>query len=176
MASARRSCRNKPDVFCYICEEYTISPNRKPVTSFIMLTMLFLVLNLLTRIKLGNHTWCTRHAPRLCMGGPMAGEVWTLEFPWFGERKQTMSLTATSALLIWLGSTERTGAASSILIFNQHVVHVNQLIVMKFQCLSSENFLISVTKIPPVLKDMKTKKWFLKIMLQIHFPKGSRMI
>ena len=36
MASARRSCRNKPDVFCYICGKYTVTPNRKPVTSFIM--------------------------------------------------------------------------------------------------------------------------------------------
>ena len=35
MASARRSCRNKPDMFCYICGEYTVAPNRKPVTSFI---------------------------------------------------------------------------------------------------------------------------------------------
>ena len=35
MASARKSCRNKPDVFRYICGEYTIAPNRKPVTSFI---------------------------------------------------------------------------------------------------------------------------------------------
>ena len=35
MASTRRSCRNKPDMFCYICGEYTIAPNRKPVTSFI---------------------------------------------------------------------------------------------------------------------------------------------
>ena len=26
----------QPDVFCYICGEYTIAPNRKPVTSFIM--------------------------------------------------------------------------------------------------------------------------------------------
>ena len=34
-ASAKRSCRNKPDVFCYMCGEYTIAPNRKPVTSFI---------------------------------------------------------------------------------------------------------------------------------------------
>ena len=33
MASVRRLCRNKPDVFCYICVEYTIAPNRKPVTS-----------------------------------------------------------------------------------------------------------------------------------------------
>ena len=35
MASARRLCRNKPDMFCYICGEYTIAPHRKPVTSFI---------------------------------------------------------------------------------------------------------------------------------------------
>ena len=87
-----------------------------------VLTMLILVLNLLTRIKLGRHTWCARHAPRLCVGGPMARGVWTLEFPWFWGSRQIMSLTATSALLMWLGSTERTGTASSILIFNQHVV------------------------------------------------------
>ena len=60
------------------------------------------------------------------------------------------------SLLMWLGATERTGTASSILIFNQHVVL--WLIVMKFQCLSLENFLTLVTKMPPVLKDMKTKK------------------
>ena len=35
MASARRSCRNNPDMFCHICRAYTIAPNRKPVTSFI---------------------------------------------------------------------------------------------------------------------------------------------
>ena len=29
------SWRNKTDVFCYICGEYTIASNRKPVTSFI---------------------------------------------------------------------------------------------------------------------------------------------
>ena len=65
--------------------------------------MLILVLNLLTRIKLGRHTWCARHAPKLCMGGPMARGVWILEFPWFVGSQQTMSLTATSALLMWLG-------------------------------------------------------------------------
>ena len=36
MASARRSCRNKPNVFHDICGEYTIAPNRKLITSFIM--------------------------------------------------------------------------------------------------------------------------------------------
>ena len=140
-----------------------------------VLTMLNLVLNLLTRIKLGHHTWCAKHALRHCVGGPIARRVWTLEFQWFEGSQPTMSLTANFALLMWLGSTERTGAASSILIFNQHLVLL--LIVIKFQGLSSENFLTLVTKMPPVLKDMKTKKkWFLKIMLYIHFPKMSWII
>ena len=47
---------------------------------------------------------------------------------------------------------------------------------MKFQWPSSENFLTLVTKMPPVLKDMKTKKCLLKMMLHIHFLKRSWMI
>ena len=35
MALTRRSCKNKPDIFCYICSEYTIVPNRNQVTSFV---------------------------------------------------------------------------------------------------------------------------------------------
>ncbi|ESO01734.1 hypothetical protein HELRODRAFT_174719 [Helobdella robusta] len=35
MASKRRSCKNKPDVFCYICGEYTLVHNRNQVTCFI---------------------------------------------------------------------------------------------------------------------------------------------
>ena len=35
MESARRHCKNKPDVFCYICGEYTIVPNRNTATGFI---------------------------------------------------------------------------------------------------------------------------------------------
>ena len=35
MASTRRTYRNKPDIFCYICGEYTLVPNRNPVTSSI---------------------------------------------------------------------------------------------------------------------------------------------
>ncbi|XP_047002304.1 uncharacterized protein LOC124619766 [Schistocerca americana] len=35
MASARRSCMNNPDVFCYICREYTLSVDRKNITGFV---------------------------------------------------------------------------------------------------------------------------------------------
>ena len=35
MSLSRRACRNKTDVFFYICSEYTIVSNRNPVTKFI---------------------------------------------------------------------------------------------------------------------------------------------
>lgn len=35
MASARHSCMNKPDVFCYICGEYTLAADRKNITGFV---------------------------------------------------------------------------------------------------------------------------------------------
>ena len=35
MESVRRSCKNSADVFCYICGEYILQTNRKPITSFI---------------------------------------------------------------------------------------------------------------------------------------------
>lgn len=37
MASFKRSYKNKPGIFCYICSEYTIVPNRKQVTRLIKL-------------------------------------------------------------------------------------------------------------------------------------------
>ena len=55
--------------------------------------------------------------------------------------------------LNWINRKSRT--ASSILIFNQFVVL--QLIVMKFQYLSLDNFLTFVRKTPRVLKRMKRK-------------------
>ena len=33
--SARRPCKNKPDLFCYICGEFTLAGKRNQVTSFI---------------------------------------------------------------------------------------------------------------------------------------------
>lgn len=33
--ATRRMCVNKPDVFCYVCGEYTLAPNRNNVTTFI---------------------------------------------------------------------------------------------------------------------------------------------
>ena len=34
MMSTRRSCRNKPDIFCYICGKHTLVPYRNRVTTF----------------------------------------------------------------------------------------------------------------------------------------------
>jgi hypothetical protein len=35
MATSRRSCLNHPDVFCYICGEYTLKSSRKPISEFV---------------------------------------------------------------------------------------------------------------------------------------------
>ena len=36
--STRKSCQNRPDLFCSICDEYTFVPYRNPVTTFIKQT------------------------------------------------------------------------------------------------------------------------------------------
>lgn len=35
MSSSRRSCHNEPNVFCYICGEYTVKKYRKSITDFV---------------------------------------------------------------------------------------------------------------------------------------------
>jgi len=34
MNSKRRKCYNDPNCFCYICSDYTIKEQRKPITDF----------------------------------------------------------------------------------------------------------------------------------------------
>lgn len=100
--------------------------------------MLILDWSLVIRIKLGHNTWYRRHTPNICVIGLRARRVvWSLDFSWFVGSQQTMALTTTFVLLIWLGSTERTIATSSILLLNQHAVL--QLIMMKFYHLYLKN-------------------------------------
>ncbi len=35
MSSSRRCCVNSPNVFCYVCREYTLPENRKNITDFV---------------------------------------------------------------------------------------------------------------------------------------------
>ena len=35
MSSKRRKCCNDPNVFCYICGDYTVKKQRKPITDFV---------------------------------------------------------------------------------------------------------------------------------------------
>ena len=172
MAPARRSCRNKPDVFCYIYGEYTIAPNWKPVTSFIMCAY-----HAYFGIKLANqdkawvpHMVCKAYTE-------------TLHRRTNGKRSLNFGIP-----MVWMEPTNHVtdccfcaADVTGINRKNQGSLKYPDLQsacrpVMKFQCLSSENFLTLVTKMPPELKDMKTKKLFLKMMLHIHFPKRSWMI
>lgn len=92
MTLTRWTCKNKPDVFWRIHYCSQQEPSHKFHESSPCL-------NVVTRIKLGLHTWYASHAPSISVSGPKARRVvWRLEFPSFGGSRQTM--TATSALLL----------------------------------------------------------------------------
>ena len=123
MSSSRRTSRNKTDVVCYICGEYTIVSNRNIVTKFIKRAY-----HTYFSMRLGDQdkAWalhmlymtCTEYLCRwtngmkscLKFGIPM---VW---------REPANHGTDCYVCVINVTSTERTGAPSSILIFNPHVV------------------------------------------------------
>ena len=123
MTSARRSCRNKPDVFCYIRGEHTIAPNWKPVTGFITHAY-----HAYFGIKLADQdeAWVPHMVCNVC-SETLRG--WTN-----GKRSLNFGIP-----MVWRDSTNhvtdcyfcavdvtvinrKTRAASNIPIFNQHVV------------------------------------------------------
>ena len=101
MSSSRRACRNKTDVFGYICGEHTIVPYRKPVTEFIKRAY-----HTYFGMKLGNHdkAWAPHMVCKICIEYL---RLWTngkkscLKFgiPMVWREPTTMGLIATSALL-----------------------------------------------------------------------------
>ncbi|QQP31526.1 Uncharacterized protein FKW44_025149 [Caligus rogercresseyi] len=64
MASARRSCRNNPDVFCYICGEYTLSGDRKNITGFVKRAYMAYF-----KVKLGDQdkSWAPHTVCKTCV-------------------------------------------------------------------------------------------------------------
>ncbi|QQP32404.1 Uncharacterized protein FKW44_024325 [Caligus rogercresseyi] len=76
MASARRSCRNNLDVFCYICGEYTLSGDRKNITGFVKgAYMAYFKSSWVTKISPGNCTRCARRAWNTSGGGRRARKL-----------------------------------------------------------------------------------------------------
>jgi hypothetical protein len=63
MASAHRSCTNDPDVFCYICGEYTMKECRKPITEFVR-KVYFAYFN--THIKNQDKAWVPHSVCKTC--------------------------------------------------------------------------------------------------------------
>ena len=54
--ATRGTCVNKPDVFCYICGEYTIKQNRKPINDVVKNAyMKYLECRLATKTRFGLH-------------------------------------------------------------------------------------------------------------------------
>lgn len=76
-----------------------------------------LLLNLVMRIKHGCCTWYWCHALSVSISERETRRAsWSFKFSLYGGNRQTITLTVISRLLIWLRSTERTIAASSILV------------------------------------------------------------
>ena len=145
VSSSRRACRNKTDVFCYNCG---IVPNRNPVTKFIKRAY-----HTYFGTKLGDQykAWAPHMVCKTCtkyLRRWTNGKKGCLKFgiPMVWSELANHDLNEIN---------RKNRTASSILIFYQHVVL--QLIVMKFQYLSLENFLTSARKPPRVLKRMKRK-------------------
>ena len=150
MASARRSCRNKLDVFCYICGEYTIGFNRKPVTSFTMRAYYAYF-----GIKLADQdkVWVPH----------MVWKAWTETLRWGTNGKRSLNF---GIPMVWRQPTNHVtdcyfGAVDVTEINRKNrgslkypdlqsvrrpVAHCDEI-----PCLSSENFLTLGTKMPPVL-------------------------
>ena len=98
MSSSRRSCRNDPDKFCYICGQYTFKDQRKAITDFVRKVYLAYF-----KVMLGDQDkpWAPHIVCKACVeslrkwsngtltirfGVPM---VWT-------EPKKNISMTVTS--------------------------------------------------------------------------------
>lgn len=85
MASTRISCKNKPDIFCYFCGEYTIIPSRNLVSMF-KNQVSKCAYHAYFGVKFGNqdeagcHTWYESHATSICVSEPKARRV----IPWSG--------------------------------------------------------------------------------------------
>ena len=62
--SSRRSCVNDPNVFCYICGEYTLEQNRKLITDFVKQAYLAYF-----KVKLGDQdkSWTPHNACKTCI-------------------------------------------------------------------------------------------------------------
>ena len=62
--SSRRSCANDPNVFCYICGEYTLEHNRKLITDFVKQAHLAYF-----KVKLGDqdNSWAPHIVCKTCI-------------------------------------------------------------------------------------------------------------
>ena len=60
----RRRCVNGPDVFCYMCGEYTLEHNRKPISDFVKQAYLAYL-----KVKLGDQdkSWAPHIVCKTCI-------------------------------------------------------------------------------------------------------------
>ncbi|XP_076799763.1 uncharacterized protein LOC143444861 [Clavelina lepadiformis] len=82
MSSSRRSCRNDPDKFCYICGEYIFKDQRKAITDFVRKVYLSYF-----KVKLGDQDkpWAPHIVCKACVESL---RKWTKDLKGFNRRKK----------------------------------------------------------------------------------------
>ena len=107
----RRRCLNSPNVFCYICGEYTLQLNRKRINEFVKCVYLAYF-----KVMLGDQdkVWAPNIVCKKCVEHL---RQWTkkieshsaLAFQWSGVNRKIISMTATSVQSTRRESTGKTG-------------------------------------------------------------------
>ena len=130
--------------------------------------MLILVLNLLTRIKFGHHTCCAGHAPGLCVGGTNGKRSLNFWIPMVW-REPTNHVTDCYFCAVDVTGINRKNRGSlrspDLQSARCPVAHCDEIPVPIFGDLADIS--------DEDASDIRTKKWFLKMMLHTHFPKRS---
>ena len=110
-SSSRRSCLTDPNVFCYICGEYTLQSNRKGSSEFVKQAYLAYF-----KVRLGDqdkawapHIVCKQCVEHLRQWTKKLESHSALAFQWSGVNRKMISMTATSVLSARKELTGRTG-------------------------------------------------------------------
>ena len=107
----RRRCLNSPNVFCYVCGEYTLQLNRKRISEFVKCAYLaYFKVMLGDQDRYGHPILYARNVLSIFDSGQKRIESHSaLAFQWSGVNRKIILMTATSVQSTRRESTEKTG-------------------------------------------------------------------
>ena len=92
MNLSQRGCRNDPDKFCYICEEYTFKNQRKAISDFVRkIYLAYFKVKFVDQDK----PWAPHIVCKACIESLRKWANGTLKCLRFGENQKTILMSAT---------------------------------------------------------------------------------